>query len=258
DTGEILVRGDNIASGYWQGKELKAVLGEEGWFRTGDLGALDENGNLYFKGRTKSVIVTSEGMNVHPGDLEAALKAQPEVRDAVVVGLRREGNAEPVAALILRDSTSPAEVVNRANKALAQFQQIRGWYVWPDPDFPRTSTQNPRTNVIEERVNRELAGVPVTSAQHAGPLSELILQITRGKVAHLNPNARRDDDLNLSSLDRVELMSALEDRYQVDLNESSFTQATTVAELESLLREQRPTPPDYKYPSWAQGWPIAT
>jgi long-chain acyl-CoA synthetase len=258
DTGEILVRGENIASGFWQGKELQAVLGDEGWFRTGDLGALDENGNLYFKGRTKSVIVTSEGMNVHPGDLEAALKAQPEVRDAVVVGLRREGNAEPVAALILRDSTSPAEVVNRANKALAQFQQIRGWYVWPDPDFPRTSTQKPRTNVIEEQVNRELAGVPVASAQHAGPLSELILQITRGKVAHLNPNARLDDDLNLSSLDRVELMSALEDRYQVDLNESSFTQATTIGELESLLRVQRSAPPDYKYPSWAQGWPIAT
>ena len=66
------------------GKELKAVLNEEGWFRTGDLGEIDAEGNLYFRGRKKNVIVTREGMNVYPDDLEAALRHQPEVRDVVV------------------------------------------------------------------------------------------------------------------------------------------------------------------------------
>ncbi len=56
--GEILVRGANVAAGYWQGKELKPVLNEEGWFHTGDIGELDADGNLYFKGRKKNVIVT--------------------------------------------------------------------------------------------------------------------------------------------------------------------------------------------------------
>ncbi len=104
DDGEILVRGSGVASGYWNGRELQPVAGsDEGWYRTGDLGALDEQGNLFFKGRKKEVIVTPAGMNIYPEDLEAALREQKEVRDCVVVGLERGGNAEPCAVLILRD-----------------------------------------------------------------------------------------------------------------------------------------------------------
>ena len=86
ETGEILVRGENVARQYWQGKELKPVTGGEGWFRTGDLGAVDAEGNLYFKGRTKNVIVTPAGLKIYPEDLEQALRRQPEVRDCVVFG----------------------------------------------------------------------------------------------------------------------------------------------------------------------------
>ena len=68
---------------------------EDGWYRTGDIGELDAEGNLYFKGRKKDVIVTSAGMNVYPEDLEAALRRQPEVKDVVVIPLPRDGNAQP-------------------------------------------------------------------------------------------------------------------------------------------------------------------
>jgi len=97
--GEILVRGSGVASGYWNGRELQPVARteDEGWYRTGDLGALDEQGNLFFKGRKKEVIVTPAGMNIYPEDLEAALRGQNEVRDCAVVGLERGGNAEPCA-----------------------------------------------------------------------------------------------------------------------------------------------------------------
>ena len=111
ENGEILVRGANVAAGYWQGKELKSMLGEDGWFRTGDLGALDADGNLYFKGRKKNVIVNREGMNIYPDDLEAALRQQPEVRDCVVVGLDDGGNAEPVAVLLLHDAAADAAAI---------------------------------------------------------------------------------------------------------------------------------------------------
>ncbi|MGH9566294.1 MAG: AMP-binding protein, partial [Candidatus Angelobacter sp.] len=100
DTGEILVRGENVARQYWQGRELKPVTGDEGWFRTGDLGAVDQEGNLYFKGRSKNVIVTPAGLKIFPEDLEQALRRQPEVRDCVVFGAARGGNAEPCAVLL--------------------------------------------------------------------------------------------------------------------------------------------------------------
>jgi len=90
---------------------------DQRWYGTGDIGALDAEGNLYFKGRKKDVIVTPAGMNVYPQDLEAALRRQPEVKDCVVIALPREGNAEPCAVIILRDrNVDPEPPVSRANE----------------------------------------------------------------------------------------------------------------------------------------------
>jgi long-chain acyl-CoA synthetase len=255
--GEILVRGANVATGYWQGKELKPVVSEEGWFRTGDIGELDAEGNLYFKGRKKNVIVTREGMNVYPEDLEAALRQQPEVRDCVVVALEQKGNSEPCAVLVLRDSSDAQEAVKRANQHLADYQQMRRWLVWPDEDFPRTPTQKPKTGVIQAAVEQHFASGEGHSDVSQNALGDLIAQITGRKRGPLAPDAQLEGDLNLNSMDRVELMSALEDRYQVDLNQADFTKVATVRDLERLLREPHKSPGSgYRYPRWAQRWPI--
>jgi long-chain acyl-CoA synthetase len=257
EKGEILVRGANVAAGYWQGKELKPVLSEDGWFRTGDLGALDENGNLYFKGRKKNVIVNREGMNIYPDDLEAVLREQPGVRDCAVVGLEEGGNAEPVAVLLLVDSAAnDAAIVGAANEKLAEFQRMRRWLIWPDQDFPRTPTQKPKVNLLQQAVQQKF-GVAGMAAAPPGGLSELIGRITGRTAGSLAPDAKLEGDLNLSSMDRVELMSALEDRYQVDLSEANFAQVSTVGELERLLHEpQRAQQSGYHYPRWTQRWPI--
>ncbi len=295
DDGEILVRGSGVASGYWNGRELQSVIGEEGWYRTGDLGALDEQGNLFFKGRKKEVIVTPAGMNIYPEDLEAALRRQPEVQDCVVVGLERGGNAEPCAVLILRNSGAPAAGVNfsgapgvppgwtgedarpststivqRANETLAEYQRMRTWFVWPEEDFPRSSTQKPRRNVIRDAVEAGLRGQ--ASANTASPLAELLTRITGRSVQNMQnlmPDATLESGLGLSSLDRVELLSALEDRYQVDLNEANFANAATVGDLEKLLQDERSGSGKqdlelprrgfhstaYHYPRWTLRWP---
>ena len=257
ENGEILVRGANVAAGYWQAKELKPVLGEDGWFRTGDLGALDEEGNLYFKGRKKNVIVNREGMNIYPDDLEAALRQQHEVRDCVVIGLEQGGNAEPVAVLLLRDAAAdPAAIVALANQHLAEFQQMRLWVDWPDPDFPRTPTQKPRLSAIQQAVQQQLSSNASATTAQSG-LAELIGRITGRPIGGFTSDSKLEGDLNLSSMDRVELMSALEDRYQVDLSEANFAQVSTVGELERMLHEpQRALQIGYHYPSWAQRWPV--
>jgi long-chain acyl-CoA synthetase len=263
--GEILVRGSGVASGYWSGGELRAVTSEEGWYHTGDIGELDGEGNLYFKGRKKETIVTPAGMKVYPEDLEAALKRQSEVRDAVVVPLAVGGNAEACAALILQDGADAASVIERANEGLADFQRIRRWVVWLDDDFPRTSTQKPRRAEIAQVAAESLSpneGAPLNlglggnfGLRSGAGLQDLIAHIAKRSQPNLS-DAQLDSDLNLSSLERVELMSALEDRYQIDLSESRFSALRTVGDLSSLLKSGPAERAVYHYPSWAQRWPV--
>ena len=256
DDGEILVRGGGVAAGYWNGAGLQRVAEDEGWYGTGDVGELDAAGNLYFKGRKKNVIVTPAGMNIYPEDLESVLRQQPEVQDAVVVPIAHKGNAEPCAVMILRQSqTSPEVVVRRANESLAEFQRIRQWLVWPEDDFPRTSTQKPRTNVIQQAVQTQLGKKP-RELLSSSPLEELVARISGGLPVQLSSDANLESDLNLSSLDRVELLSAIEDRLQIDLSETRFASVNTVGDLENMLRGERAPAPRFHFPRWAQQWPI--
>ncbi|HUC30859.1 MAG TPA: AMP-binding protein, partial [Candidatus Acidoferrum sp.] len=256
EDGEILVRGGGVSSGYWNASGAPPASDEDGWYHTGDIGALDEAGNLYFKGRKKEVIVTPSGTNVYPEDLEAALRKQPQVTDCVVVGLERAGNAEPCAVLILRDHARPEDVVQQANQSLADYQRMRMWFEWPQEDFPRTSTQKPRRNAIAQSVQAQLLQ-PATQHKASSALEDLIAQVSGRSISNLPEEASLDSDLGLSSLDRVELLGALEDRYQVDLSETRFTAVRTVGDLERMLRgEVEPAVP-YHYPAWTLRWPVA-
>src|SRR5213075_1166085 len=102
EDGEILVRGENVTAGYWKSGALQPSS-KEGWLRTGDLGELDAQGNLRFRGRKKNVIVTPAGLNLYPEDLEAALRKQPAVRDCAVIPFG-PGGAEPYAVLLMMES----------------------------------------------------------------------------------------------------------------------------------------------------------
>lgn len=258
DNGEILVRGENVAKTYSLGGTTQQLAGDDGWFRTGDLAEAGEEGRLYFKGRRKNVIVTPAGMNIYPEDLEKALRAQAGVRDCVVIGIENDGNAEACAVLLPEGGNADgARVVSAANRSLAEYQRIRRWFVWPEPDFPRTPTQKPVLSKIREVVSAQSdrAAAP-DSARGGDSLTALIAEITGRKGLPLTAEASLEADLQMSSLDRVELLDRLEERYQVDLSETQFAEATTVGQLEQLLREPARAAAEYKYPAWPQSWPV--
>jgi long-chain acyl-CoA synthetase len=211
DDGEILVRGDTVSKSTWQGGHMQTQDSE--WLATGDLATVDDTGNLKFRGRKKEVIVTAAGLNIYPDDLEAALLRQPVVKAAAVV----EKDGEPFAALILRHSEDPADAVRSANSGLAGYQQIRHWAVWPDPDFPRTSSGK----VLRREVAASLQGT--SPRMLAG-----ILERISGKVAD-------SEDLNLDSLGRVELQSAIESQLGIEMDEAAYAQVNTLGDLRGLL-----------------------
>ena len=252
--GEILVRGENVAAGYWKAGALRPS-GEEGWLHTGDLGELDAEGNLRFRGRKKNVIVTPAGLNVYPEDLEAALRKQAGVRDCVIIPFENDGNAEPWAILLMQSSKESAAraVVDEANLSLAEYQRIRRWLVWPDLDFPRTATGKPRLPAIASRAVRILQGQAGGSEEEAGQLGSVLAKFMRSVAA---PDRHLEKELSLTSLDRVELMSSLEEMFHVELSEAAFAKAKTVGDVERLLEQPAARRTEYVYPRWAQRAPI--
>jgi long-chain acyl-CoA synthetase len=141
EDGELLVHGPNVALGYWKNPEATAAAFQDGWYHTGDLGYQDKKGHLYLKGRKKNLIVLANGLNVYPEDIENVLLANPLVKDAVVVGLMEKDGGPTVHAILLMNEPDKARVViAQANKQLAAHQQIRGFTIWPEEDFPRTHT----------------------------------------------------------------------------------------------------------------------
>ena len=262
-SGEILVRGANVSEGYWRGAD-RTGAGAEGWLRTGDVGEMDAEGNIFFKGRKKDVIVTAAGLNIYPDDLEAALNRQPEVKASCVVGVEGPRGPEPMAALILRnENADAAEVVRRANAGLNQSQQIRRWFIWPEADFPRTPTRKVRKPIVKEAASARTSGAPRAAPASArdSSLIELIASISGDQsMMSRRPDAKANlsADLKLDSLGRVQLLGALEDRYQIELDEAALTPETTLGDLERMIHSGRRVDGavEYPYPKWSLRRPI--
>lgn len=242
--GEILVRGDSVINEYvGPGGRVEGRV-ENGWLHTGDIGEMDAEGRLYYKGRKKEMIVTSEGLNVYPQDVERVLNAMPAVKDSAVVAARRNGEEQVHAALILRDSSAdPAAVIAEANRSLEAHQRVQSWSQWPEEDFPRTpSTMKVKRGEIARRIAE--GGSPPPDRNPAGIL------------ARLKVGDRRE--LGLSSLERVELLSELENQYGVELDERRFAEVSTVDELDALVRgagETATREPPALVPRWARSLP---
>jgi long-chain acyl-CoA synthetase len=242
--GEILVRGASIADRVWQNGHM-VPRGEE-WLATGDLVTRDERGELVFAGRKSDVIVTSAGLNIHPEDLEAVLRRQAEIREALVVPYISASGPVPVAVVIPERSGSSVETaVLAANRELAGFQQILYWLAWPQPDLPRTSTGKALRRQVATWVAQTLAqtldgklgsAVAPATPGFADPLLELLHQLqpaTRNQP--ITDSDRLQEDLHLDSLAMVQLESAIETKFGVELGDTSWQQVRTVGQLRALL-----------------------
>jgi long-chain acyl-CoA synthetase len=239
--GEVLVSGEMISQATWEGGQLHPR--ESAWLATGDVASLDASGNLRFRGRKKDVIVSASGLNIYPEDLEAALLRQPAIKAAAVVEFAGPKGGEPMAALVLHHSSDPVDAMRRANAELAEYQQIRRWTIWPEPDLPRGPTGKILRRVVAAQLNMpSTSGAPSFSAV-PGTLAELIASITGINPQAMSDSARLSEDLHLDSLGRVELQSSLETRFGVELDDVEYQNAKTLGQLKQLLQARPIAPP---------------
>lgn len=145
EVGEIQVRGDNVMTGYYKNEgATKAAFTADGWMRTGDLGLLDKDGNIYIKGRSKNMILTASGQNIYPEEVEELLNAMPHVKESIVIERNKHivaiVSAEVDAANPLsKEQLDEAMKSNLAalNRELPSYCQITGIEIL-DGDFERT------------------------------------------------------------------------------------------------------------------------
>src|SRR5437899_2216387 len=237
--GEVLVRGAMISPATWSGGALHRRAGE--WLATGDLAETQATGELRFLGRKSETIVTGAGVNVHPEDLEAALEQEPEVAACAVVPAETALGPEACAVLVLRGGPErAAAVLQSANTRLAEFQRIRRWTIWPEPDLPRTSTGKVKRAVVTAWLaSQEGEAGRGTSTAGKDWLLALITRITGAGVPGEQEtrtwnDLRLSEDLRLDSLGRVQLLDALEERLGVALDQEGYARVETLGELRHL------------------------
>ncbi|MEQ1883793.1 MAG: AMP-binding protein [Bryobacteraceae bacterium] len=243
EDGEVLVRGASVSPGYYGAEQETNAALSGGWLHTGDIGTIDETGRLTILGRKKEVIVTPEGLNVFPDDIERVLRAIPGVLDAAVVG-----HDHPHAVLVLSPAISSEEAVRQANAKLEEHQKIRGVSLWPQPHLPRTSgTEKLKRNEIQRWVDSggALPAPPPSTGKES--LVDIIRRYAPGREIGEDTTL---DQLGLSSLDRVELMIDLEQHLDRSIDESALTGSQTLADLAHIA----PAPETAAFPTWSRSW----
>ena len=261
DDGEILVRGDNVTGGYYQADAETAAAFDGGWFHTGDIGSLDAAGRLTVRGRKKEVIVTPEGLNVFPDDVERVLVSVPGVREAGVVGVTHEGRERVHAVLVLDDGADPSAALRAANARLEEHQKIRGRSIWPGDALPRTEG----TRKLKRRELRRWVEAG-SAAAGDGPTADGASPVTVADIVQrFMPDRTVTDatpleELGLSSIERIELLMAVEQAFDCTLDEAAFAAAATVADLERMVSAPaaggtQPPEEPFAFPTWNRSRP---
>lgn len=238
--GEVLVRGASISGATWSGGALHERSGE--WLATGDLAETQPSGELRFLGRKSEVIVTAAGFNLHPEDLEAAIEQQAGVVACAVVAQQTPAGPEPCAVLAFRGSRQQAgAAIEQANARLAEFQRLRRWELWPEPDLPRTSTGKVRRKAVASWLAHAEAsnGTKLKDATPSGAPQDWLLtsiaQIAGEAPPGCGNELRLTEDLHLDSLGRVQLAAAIEERLGTVPQAGTLEGMQTLGDLRRLL-----------------------
>ncbi len=246
--GEVIAKGPNVMSGYFENADATAATIQSGWLHTGDLGRLDADGNLFIVGRKKEMILGPSGENVYPDELEELYGDSPAIKEVSVVGLPGDNNLETVAALIVpdyehgdRDSVREQvrEHVKKVSKGLPLYKRLKIFHLW-DHDLPKTSTRKVRRrDVINELQKLERAakgGAELKQLAHAGTswIHDLLADVAqkkRGSITSDNVLA----ELGFDSLMFTELAAALEAAGVELPDPSELVGLETVADVEKLI-----------------------
>ena len=266
--GEVAVRGAVVMKGYWNRPDATAAVFRDGWFLTGDLGYFDSKGHLFLTGRKKEVIVLSNGKNVYPDEIEAYYLKSPFIKEIAVMGLEGkpgEGGDRLHAVIVPNfDVLRQRKIVNAKeairfdidglSPKIASTKRIGSYEIWQE-DLPRTTTRKIKRFEVEKRVranqarkvsdDSDLPAEKPLTADETAWLDQpevqrglkIIREASRTAPLTMRPTLSLDLDLGFDSMQRVELLSRLEEELGGNVEESQLTEIYTVRDLiDSVLQ----------------------
>jgi long-chain acyl-CoA synthetase len=260
--GEIALRGAPVMKGYWNRPEATAAVLRDGWFYTGDLGYFDADGNLFLTGRKKEVIVLSNGKNIYPEEVEAHYLKSPHIKELAVMGVEGKPgeSGDRLHAVIVPnfDVLRQKKIVNAKevirfdveslSQQIASTKRIGSYEIWQE-DLPRTTTRKIKRFEVEKRIkanwgrrvndDSELpAEQPLTADEQAWldqpdvqKALTIVRESARTPLPTLRPTHNLELDLGLDSMQRVELLSRIEEQLGGNVPESKLAEIYTVRDL---------------------------
>lgn len=269
DVGEIAIRGPVVMKGYWNRPDATEAVLKDGWLHTGDLGYFDSRGNLFITGRQKELIVLANGKNIYPEEIETHYLQSPYIKELAVMALEaRKGDptSEHLHAVVVpnfeelkhRKIVNSKEVIRfdieGLSSKIASTKRIGSYEIWQE-DLPRTTTRKLKRFEIEKRVraNQGKSVDPNAEISAEQPLTEedqswldqpevqralpILREAGKNHPEVIRPKDSLELDLGLDSMQRVELLVALEKQLGGDVEESQLAEIYTVRDLVDAVRE---------------------
>jgi long-chain acyl-CoA synthetase len=266
--GEICIRGPILMKGYWNRPDATADAIRDGWLHTGDLGFQDSRGNITITGRAKEVIVLSNGKNIYPEEIEKQYLKSPLIKEICVLGLQSkpgEPFSERLHGVIVpnfeelkaRKVVNTREVirfdVENLSAQLASTKRILSYEIWQE-ELPRTTTRKLKRFEIERLVREKSRAVKEGDELTARKLTvddemwlaepdvqravSVIREAAKAKK-DIHPADNLELDLGLDSMERVELLVALERELGSHVEDSVVSEVYTVRELVDAVRNAK-------------------
>jgi long-chain acyl-CoA synthetase len=281
--GEIAIRGATVMKGYWNRPDATDAALRDGWLYTGDLGYFDADGNLLITGRKKEVIVLGNGKNIYPEEVEAHYLKSPYIAEIAVMGIEGRPGEDRLHAVVVPnfEVLKQRKIVNAKqvirfdieglSAQLASTKRI-GSYEICQEGLPRTTTRKLKRFEIEKRVRANQAEGRTSDVEPGSerPLSaddvawldrpeaqralKVIREAARIKPQDIRPGDNLELDLGLDSMQRVELLVALQQELGGSMDESRLSEIYTVRELVDAVFDMgasnRGGPPRPQFAGW--------
>jgi long-chain acyl-CoA synthetase len=269
-SGEVLVRGSNVMAGYWRNADSTASALQNGWLHTGDSGYLSSTGFLYLTGRRQDVIVLSSGKNIYPEEIEQHYQLRcPEIKEICVLGREDQTSAEREVKLhgvvipdlevlksrrVVNIADSVRFAVETASQALPSHQRVKSFEVRLAP-LPRTTTRKVKRFEVEqelrERAVQEGKAAPPTALERpartgtAETVEARVFSLIseQKRVSTVRPEMNLELDLGFDSLERIELLSNIQDAFRCEVSDEEATEIFTVEDLVRVVADTRASGP---------------